>query len=132
MEDRGSKIEVDRVIWERVSRIDGQELPEPRSSILDLLSSISGAMSVCKRVNYSGRVQGVGFRYTALHLAASFPIAGYVRNLPNGNVELVAEGAAEDVDAFLSRLAEQMAGYIEETVVTEEEPGGLQGFRIKY
>jgi acylphosphatase len=77
-------------------------------------------------------VQGVGFRYSALHLVANYPIAGYVRNLPNGNVELVAEGAAEDVDAFLSRLAEQMAGYIEETVVTEEEPGGLQGFRIKY
>ncbi len=89
-------------------------------------------MTIRKRVTYSGRVQGVGFRYTAIHVAASFPIAGYVRNLPNGNVELVAEGPAEDVDAFLSRLAEQMAGYIEETVVAEEEPSGLQGFRIKY
>ena len=89
-------------------------------------------MSVCKRVTYSGRVQGVGFRYTAQHLAASFPIAGYVRNLPNGSVELAAEGSAEDVDAFLSRLANQMAGYIEKTTVVEEEPSGLQGFRIRY
>jgi acylphosphatase len=89
-------------------------------------------MRVCKRVNYSGRVQGVGFRYTAQHVAASFPIAGYVRNLPNGSVELVAEGAAEDVAAFLSRLADQMAGFIEKTVVAQEEPSGLQGFRIKH
>ena len=49
-------------------------------------------MTVCKRVLYSGRVQGVGFRYTTQALAAGHPIAGYVRNLPTGEVELVAEG----------------------------------------
>jgi acylphosphatase len=89
-------------------------------------------MTVCKRVTYSGRVQGVGFRYTAQHVAASFPIAGYVRNLPNGRVELLAEGEAEDVDDFLARLAGQMADYIEKTVVAEERPSGLHGFQIRY
>ena len=58
-------------------------------------------MTVCKRVYYSGRVQGVGFRYTAQGLAADYTVAGYVRNLPNGDVELVAEGPADQVDAFL-------------------------------
>src|SRR5471030_2081507 len=44
------------------------------------------------KVFYSGRVQGVGFRYTARTVAAGFEITGYVRNLPDGRVELVAEG----------------------------------------
>src|SRR5439155_885059 len=46
-------------------------------------------MNVYKRVHYSGRVQGVGFRYTAQGLAADYAVAGYVRNLANGDVELV-------------------------------------------
>ena len=45
---------------------------------------------------YSGRVQGVGFRYTAKTVAAGFEITGTVRNLPDGRVELVAEGAREN------------------------------------
>jgi acylphosphatase len=55
-------------------------------------------MTVCKRVYYSGRVQGVGFRYAAQGLAEDFDVSGYVRNLPGGDVELVAEGPVEQVD----------------------------------
>jgi acylphosphatase len=89
-------------------------------------------MSVCKHVYYSGRVQGVGFRYTAQHLANQLGVAGFVRNLPDGKVELLAEGSAEQVDALLSALAQRLAGYIEQTKVDEETPQGIQGFRIKY
>jgi acylphosphatase len=89
-------------------------------------------MNVCKHVLYSGQVQGVGFRYTAQRLAAGFPVAGYVRNLPNGNVELVAEGPADQVEAFLAAVAERLADYIEHGSVEEAEPSGRKGFSIRY
>jgi acylphosphatase len=89
---------------------------------------------VCKHVRYSGRVQGVGFRMTAAALARRHPgVNGYVRNLPDGDVELVAEGEVTEVEAFLAALAQQMAGYIEHTAVTDEPPGhGRSGFRVRH
>jgi acylphosphatase len=89
-------------------------------------------MTVCKHVYYSGHVQGVGFRYTAQGLAAGYPVVGYVRNLANGDVELLAEGPEEAVGAFLDALARHMAGYIERTTVHDETPAGRQGFRIRH
>ena len=56
------------------------------------------------KIFYSGRVQGVGFRYTAKTVAAGFEIAGTVRNLPDGRVELVAEGAREELEAFRAAI----------------------------
>lgn len=90
------------------------------------------AMTVCKLVRYAGRVQGVGFRYTAQRLAAGFPVSGYVRNLPGGDVELVAEGEPEAVDAFLAAVAERMGGYIARTEVQEAAAGGHRGFQIRH
>lgn len=87
---------------------------------------------VCKCVLYSGRVQGVGFRYTTQALAADYAIAGYVRNLANGEVELVAEGEAEVVEAFLAAVAERMANYITNAAIEERAPSGQHGFRIRY
>jgi acylphosphatase len=87
-------------------------------------------MIVCKRVCYMGRVQGVGFRYTAQALAAEHAVAGTVRNLDNGDVELVAEGEQEQVTAFLRAVAERMGLYIQRTTVHDCTPGGQQGFRI--
>lgn len=89
-------------------------------------------MTICKHVYYSGRVQGVGFRYTAQRLASQYPVTGFVRNLPNGGVELLAEGPAEHVNAFLAALAGRMAGYIENTAVHEEPPGGHKDFGIRF
>ena len=89
-------------------------------------------MMVCKQVRYTGRVQGVGFRYTAQQLAKSFAVAGYVRNLPGGDVELTAEGVAEQVDAFLAAIARQMAGYIGQTLVQDAAPSGYKGFHIRH
>ena len=87
---------------------------------------------ICKRVIYSGQVQGVGFRYTARRVAQGFAIAGYVRNLPNGDVELVAEGPADQVNAFLAAVARGMAGYIQNCTAREESPGSYQGFEIRF
>jgi len=89
-------------------------------------------MTVCKHAYYTGRVQGVGFRFTAQHVASGFSVAGFVRNLPDGTVEVLAEGSAEQVDGFLKTLGQRMAEYIEETRVEEETPQGLRGFRIRY
>jgi len=86
--------------------------------------------TVCKRVLYTGRVQGVGFRYTAQGLAAGRAVAGHVRNLPTGEVELVAEGEAAAVDAFLADVAGRMAGCIDHADVADAPPAGRSGFRI--
>jgi acylphosphatase len=87
--------------------------------------------SVCKRVTYSGRVQGVGFRYTAQGLAAGQPVTGYVRNLPSGEVELVAEGETAAVEKYLAAVGRRMANCIARTRVEDVEPLGLSDFRIR-
>ena len=58
-------------------------------------------MKRCRlHVFYSGRVQGVGFRATARSVAMGFEVTGVVRNLPDGRVELVAEGERGELEAF--------------------------------
>ncbi len=89
-------------------------------------------MTIGKRVCYSGRVQGVGFRYTAQHLAAGYAVAGYVRNLPDGDVELVAEGEPDEVERFLAAVAARMAPNIERAAVHDEPPAGRRGFHIRH
>jgi acylphosphatase len=87
---------------------------------------------VCKRVLYSGRVQGVGFRYTTQALAAGYPVAGFVRNLPSGEVELIAEGEDSVVEAFLAALAQRMAAYIGNATIQDIAPSGQRDFRIRH
>jgi acylphosphatase len=87
---------------------------------------------IARHVTYSGRVQGVGFRYTVHRLAKGRPVKGYVRNLPSGDVELLAEGTAEAVEEFLAAVANRMAGYIRATRVQEVPPPGLTAFEIRY
>jgi acylphosphatase len=88
-------------------------------------------MNVRQRVLYIGRVQGVGFRYTARQLAQGFAVAGHVRNLPDGSVELVAEGAPDQVDCFLAAVARRMAGYIERHTIHEEAPTAAHGTKFQ-
>jgi acylphosphatase len=63
-------------------------------------------------VHFSGRVQGVGFRYTALQSAREFEVAGYVQNLPDGRVCIEVEGNVREVDGFVAAIEERMHGYI--------------------
>jgi acylphosphatase len=78
-------------------------------------------------------VQGVGFRYTARNLALNFDVTGFVRNLPDGRVELVVEGAPQEVEAFLSALSERMTDFVRRADRHEEPPTGqFQAFQIAY
>ncbi len=69
-------------------------------------------METCRRVFYEGYVQGVGFRYRATQIASDYSVTGFVRNLPDGRVELVAEGEEGEVREFLDRVKESMSQHI--------------------
>ncbi|HDP79046.1 MAG TPA: acylphosphatase [Mesotoga infera] len=56
------------------------------------------------RIRVFGRVQGVGFRYFALHTARSFGVTGFVKNEPDGSVEVVCSGCDEEIEAFVERI----------------------------
>lgn len=67
-----------------------------------------------RTVLFSGRVQGVGFRYTTCRAAEDYAVTGYVRNLPDGRVETVVEGDISEIERFLTALKAEMASYIRE------------------
>ena len=91
------------------------------------------ASMICKTVYYTGRVQGVGFRFTAERIAQGYEVSGYVKNLPDGRVELVVEGEPQDVDAFLAEVAERLAGHIGSMQEDETSSlGAAAGFEIRY
>ena len=77
-----------------------------------------------RQVLFSGRVQGVGFRYTTCHVANRFAVTGYVRNLPDGRVELVAEGEPGELDNFVVAVEDAMAGCVANTETSESEARG--------
>jgi acylphosphatase len=83
---------------------------------------------------YTGRVQGVGFRYVTKNVATGFEVTGTVRNLPDGRVELVAEGAKEELEAFLAAIREsEVAGLIrQEQAVWAEAINEFSGFTISH
>jgi acylphosphatase len=62
---------------------------------------------IAKRVIFEGRVQGVGFRYTVKDLSRGFEVCGWVKNLPDGSVELQAMGEREEVESFIKEIAEE-------------------------
>ena len=82
-------------------------------------------------VYYSGHVQGVGFRYTVKTVATGFEVTGTVRNLPDGRVELVAEGDRADLQAFQAAIRDAgLAGLIRDEQVEWSDAQGLRGFEI--
>jgi acylphosphatase len=83
-------------------------------------------------VFFTGRVQGVGFRYQALQVAKGFEVSGFVMNLPDGRVQLEAEGAAAEVNEFIAAVQERMEGYIRKTEQSAaQRPPRFQGFAIQ-
>ena len=86
-----------------------------------------------RQVIYSGNVQGVGFRYRTCALAREFEVGGFVRNLSDGRVELIAEGSVTELDHFLEALAERMSGKIDDAHSdTLPAEGDFARFEIRY
>ncbi len=81
---------------------------------------------------FTGRVQGVGFRYTVKSLAAGFEATGEVRNLPDGRVEFAAEGEPAELEAFLQAIRESEVGRFirHEQVSWADAAGQFRGFEI--
>jgi acylphosphatase len=77
---------------------------------------------IAQQIIFTGRVQGVGFRFTARRAASRRQLTGFVRNLPNGTVEMLAQGRSEDIDDCIQDLKEYFAGYLKETRIEEIPP----------
>ena len=86
-----------------------------------------------KQIIFSGKVQGVGFRYQTKEIALGFDVVGWVKNLPDGNVELQVMGDEEEVADFLAEIVEEseLASLIREHHTFEIPPlSDCRGFRI--
>ncbi|MGE5276337.1 MAG: acylphosphatase [Acidobacteriota bacterium] len=87
---------------------------------------------IARRVTVVGRVQGVGFRFFAERAANELGVTGWVRNLPDGKVESLAEGEEEAVARYLERLREgPRLGRVTELLVEEVVVGGFDSFEIR-
>jgi len=84
------------------------------------------------QIIYSGQVQGVGFRYTAKTVATGFDVTGTVRNLPDGRVELIAEGDRAELESFREAVhGAGLAGFIrDERVDWSGAKNEFHGFEI--
>ena len=97
------------------------------------MTAADSAPRIRRRVVYSGRVQGVFFRATTADLSRPYDVVGYVRNMPDGTVELAAEGPPQQVDAFLDAVARHFQRNIMH-IQTDELPacGDESRFEIRY
>jgi acylphosphatase len=75
-------------------------------------------------VYYSGNVQGVGFRATAVMIARDFSVTGWVKNLADGRVQLLAEGPEEEVTRFLKAVRDHWKGDIKKEETEDQKPTG--------
>ena len=84
------------------------------------------------QVLYSGRVQGVGFRYTVKSLVPGYDVLGIIRNLPDGRVELIVEGKQEELDAFLKAIRDSglRRNIGDEEIVFGNAQDNFKGFEI--
>jgi len=85
---------------------------------------VSASSIIRCEVHYSGRVQGVGFRWNACSIARDFQVTGYVRNLADGRVQLVAEGERGEVERLLAEIAGSMSGNIRQAELAESPATG--------
>ena len=92
-------------------------------------------MSNYRQVFYSGRVQGVGFRYTVKQIAAGYELVGWVRNLPDGRVELQVGGEGKETDGVLPDVGKShLAIHIKQITqdVIAGPPTPWKGFEVRH
>ena len=86
-----------------------------------------------RKIVFSGRVQGVGFRFTALNIASRCGLTGYVRNIPDGEVEMLAQGSAEMIDDCIRDLQDSFVGSISHIDIEPATPDPkITDFRITF
>lgn len=90
-------------------------------------------MIIRVHVYYSGMVHGVGFRFTAEREAAGLGLTGWVKNLADGRVEVIAEGDEAALNKFLEMVKKSMGRYINDIDIEWQEAAGkFSGFEIKF
>ena len=88
---------------------------------------------IAKLIIFKGNVQGVGFRYTSQRIASRYELTGYVRNLSDGSVEMLAQGLSKDVDDCIKKIQDSFGGYIRQTQINEVPPDPrYTSFKITY
>ena len=88
---------------------------------------------VAKHIIFIGRVQGVGFRFTTHRMAHSHQLAGFVRNLPDGTVEMLAQGPVRNIDDCIQDIQDYFGDYLRETRLQEIPPDPkYKNFRITF
>jgi acylphosphatase len=86
------------------------------------------------QILFEGSVQGVGFRWSVKQVAKGFDLVGWVRNLPDGRVELQASGEEPEVRAFIEAIgqSELRAHIRKQTELILPEPPAARGFEIRH
>jgi acylphosphatase len=89
---------------------------------------------VAKRVVYEGRVQGVGFRFSVKDVARGYEVAGWVKNLIDGRVQLEVQGERGEVEAFLEAVQQSHLCALISRRTIQEVPKleGVKGFEIRW
>ena len=84
-------------------------------------------------VFFSGTVQGVGFRYTCRSYAAELGLTGWVKNLPDGRVELWAEGSKDTIEQLFAKIESHFDGYIRDKIVNYQNTDGqFTDFKVAF
>ena len=86
-----------------------------------------------REVYYQGRVQGVGFRYTTRRIASRLAVTGYVKNLPDGRVLLVAQGQPGELDRLQAAVRAELGNYIADVGQSVGPAiGEFSGFDVRF
>jgi acylphosphatase len=106
----------------------------PSSVVWQTARSQQPASMISLQIFYEGNVQGVGFRWSVRNTAKGFDVTGWVRNLPDGRVELNVTGEEQEVRAFLDRIAQgELHSLIHnQTERKLDKPVTARGFEIRH
>jgi acylphosphatase len=82
---------------------------------------------------YSGRVQGIGFRYAVLDIALNLKVCGWVKNLNDGRVEILAESEEDTLNIFHEQINQHFSRYITDTIVEKLPASGeFRDFQVQF